>query len=116
MGEKAWADKGAERLGRFQFLPGKINFGMYVARAGKYDGWPDVEAALRDPKSGGAEFSSALAATDAYIKMRGTADAASLLASALGEILGEAEKAEAPMSRLEQLRLKIQYLQSIKKP
>ena len=112
MGEKAWADKGAERLGRFQYLPGKINFGMHLAKAGRYDGWPDVEAALKDPKSGGAEFSTALASLKDYVKMRDAAGAAVNYAELLDGIQSEALKAGVAAKRLESLQLWIQGIKA----
>jgi hypothetical protein len=111
MGETAWADKGVERLGRFQYLPGKINFGLHLAIAGRYTGWPDVASALKDPKSGEAEFSTALASLNRYAKMRDAAGAAVTYAELLDGIQSEAAKAGVAAKRLEMLQV---YIHGIK--
>ncbi len=115
MGETAWVEKGVERLGRFQYPPGKINFGLYLTIAGRYDGWPDVAAALKDPKSGGAEFSAALVSLNRYAKMRGGAGAAVDYAELLDGIQSEAVKSGIAAKRLEMLQVEIQAIKSREK-
>jgi hypothetical protein len=112
MGETTWAEKGVERLGRFQYLPGKINFGLHLAIAGRYDGWPDVEAALKDPKSGEAEFSTALVSLNRYAKMRGGAGAAVDYAELLNGVQSEAVKSAVAAKRLEMLQVEIQAIKA----
>ncbi len=116
MGEKAWADKGSERLARFQYQPAKIMFGRDLAWAGRYDGWTDVEAALRDPKSGGAEFSSALGSLVNYVQMRDPSGSPVNFAGLLDEVLSAAVKSGIPAPRLERLQLVIQSIRARKQP
>lgn len=115
MGERAWADAGVWRLGRFEFVYGKILFGRELAWAGKFDGWMDVERAIRESQSSDAEFGAAITSVWEYSGMKDGGGKPINIAAVLKEILNS-EGANMKDSRRAKIRLLIQSLEARKQP